>query len=567
MGVVDDLKTEFSAAQSLRQGYESDWRDYVAFTAPDMEKGFEGTLGKAHSGVMALQSSAARQRSRHIHDGTAVWLLDRLTSGVESLTTPKGFPWHGITSDDPFAPDPTQEEEEYFDTLRDHLFRIRYSDKSGFALSNRSKLKSTVKLGTGVMYLAENDTSFADIKTPIFYRYIPLHEVYLIVDAQGNDCGFFRERTLQAWQIVKEYGEKKVSSKVREDAGDPKRKTRTHTIVQACMLREGGYAGAVDAKKSLYEAIHFETETKHICKQGGFFDYPLSISRWDRDGLSPYGSPPQAKLMGDIKSLQKLAKDGLTASGIAVRPALAVYSVERPIDFNPGRVNPGMIDEQGRRLYAPMHDAVNPGASSQMIEAIREQLRIGLYGDLWQTLLEGNGRTATEANIRRQEMADMIGPFTTNIQAGHGPMFDREIGILGKRGAFEEGSPLAPPQSLSGEITVASTAPIDQMREAGNFEALMGFEQYLGAKAQTDPTVLDWVDGDESADMARRSLGLPAKLLRKPEEVEKLRAQRAEQQQQQEQMAMGESMARMAKDGAPMAQLLAEQAGGDVAGG
>ena len=373
-------------------------------------------------------------------------------------------------------------------------------------------------------------------------------------------------RSLKAWQAAKEY-DGKLSEKVKADAEDASRRNNDHVFVHACVRRERGTPGATDVRRSLYESIHFEQESGHICRQGGFFEYPLVVRRWDRDGLSPYGSPPQAKMMGDIKSLQSLVKDSLVASAQAVRPPLATHKNERPLDLNPGRVNPGLIDEQGRRLYGAMIDTVNPGAAFGEIDRIREALRLGLYGDLWQTLLDGNGRTATEATIRAQEKADMIGPFTTNIQAGHGVLFDREIGILGRRGAFEQGSPLAPPQSVAEtEISVRSTAPIDQMREAGHFEGLASFRQYLNGALQTNPEAADWLDEDEERKLAQRSLGLPQKLLRRPEEVEEIRAQRAQQQAQQQQLAAGESLARMAKDGAPMAKLIAEQGGGSGAG-
>ena len=93
MSVVDDLKRELAAARSERQGYENDWRDYVDYTAPDLDRAFNSVAGVQVSGMAAWKRSAARERSRRLYDGTAVWLLDRLVSGIESLTMPKGFNW------------------------------------------------------------------------------------------------------------------------------------------------------------------------------------------------------------------------------------------------------------------------------------------------------------------------------------------------------------------------------------------------------------------------------------------------------------------------------------------
>lgn len=80
----------------------------------------------------------------------------------------------------------------------------------------------------------------------------------------------------------------------------------------------------------------------------------------------------------------------------------------------------------------------------------------------------------------------------------------------------------------------------------------MGFQDYLGIAAGADPSILDLHDREAEYDLTRRSLGLPAKLKRRPEEVEALRQDRAAEQAQQQQLAAGESMARMAKDGAPL---------------
>ena len=90
----------------------------------------------------------------------------------------------------------------------------------------------------------------------------------------------------------------------------------------------------------------------------------------------------------------------------------------------------------------------------------------------------------------------------------------------------------------------------------------MGFQEYLGIAAQADPDIADLHDRIEEYDLTRRSLGLPAKLKRRPDEVEALRKKRAEEMAQQQQLAAGESLAKMAKDGAPLIKTLSEEEGG-----
>ncbi|ASP33817.1 portal protein [Labrenzia sp. VG12] len=92
MGIVEDLKSELQSARAERQWVEDDWQDYVTYTAPDMERGFNRAGGVTSSdGMSVFRHSAARNRSRKLFDPTAVWLLDRLASGVGSLTMPEGF--------------------------------------------------------------------------------------------------------------------------------------------------------------------------------------------------------------------------------------------------------------------------------------------------------------------------------------------------------------------------------------------------------------------------------------------------------------------------------------------
>ena len=66
---------------------------------------------------------------------------------------------------------------------------------------------------------------------------------------------------------------------------------------------------------------------------------------------------------------------------------------------------------------------------------------------------------------------------------------------MGRRGTFAQGSPLAPPESIADrDVTLVPTAPVDQMREAGHFEAIMGFQDYLDRAAASEPEMKDLHD-------------------------------------------------------------------------
>ena len=197
--------------------------------------------------------------------------------------------------------------------------------------------------------------------------------------------------------------------------------------MHACYERENGYVGADVISRSRFESFHYERDTKFICKRGGYFEFPLSVFRWGRDDNSPYGSSAAAPILSSIKTLNLMVKDQIDASGQAVSPPFAVHKFEQRLDLNARAINPGLMDDQGRKLYSPMLDASDPSKSQIIIEALRDQIREALFGTLWQVLLEGNSKTATEVMIRAQEKGEMIGPFAANIQSGYATMVERGV--------------------------------------------------------------------------------------------------------------------------------------------
>ena len=563
MGIVDDLQSMLSSARSDRSYIECDWRDMVRLVGPEMSEQFDNMTG-SQAGLNSIlpRQTATTERSKKIYDTTAVYMSDRLCAGMESLVSPQSDKWHGLKAGDPFAGEPTNEEEEWFDKACDYLFDIRYGGKSGFSLANQKAIRSAIKLGTGVIYIEQNE-QWDDIRQPVFYRFIPMWQIFLVVDHRGEDVGFFREYPLTAEQAVRKF-DGKVSEKVRMAAEDPKRKTDRITFIHACFEREGGYKDAQTINKSRWESVHYESETKHICKRGGYFEYPLCVFRWGRNDNSPYGTSAAAPILSSIKTLNLMVKDQIDASAQAISPPFAVHKFEQRLDLNARAVNPGLMDDQGRKLFSPMMDASDPSKSQIIIEALREQIREALFGTLWQVLAERNSNTtATEVMIRAKEKGEMIGPFASNIQAGYATLVERELNIIGRRGAFMQGSALELPETMADkDVGIVYTSPLDAFRRTGNLEKMQVVREYLMTAAQTTPEILDKIDPDTEADRVLESVDAPREMFRTDDEVAALRQQRAQQNQMQQQMMMAESMAKTAKDATPAVEAMNAVANG-----
>jgi hypothetical protein len=191
MGIVDDIIRQQQVTASDRVQWEQAWRDCANVALPTASHLYDygGTASTARSAAPELTGLAnapkSVQRGRELYDSTAAWAADRLTAGMESLITPRAQKWHALSLDDPFAPEPTDLEEEWLDTLRDYLFGARYDPKANFSLANQKALKNTTVLGTGVVYSEENlgRRGVDPVKVPFFYRSVPLIESYLSIDA------------------------------------------------------------------------------------------------------------------------------------------------------------------------------------------------------------------------------------------------------------------------------------------------------------------------------------------------------------------------------------------------
>ena len=149
-------------------------------------------------------------------------------------------------------------------------------------------------------------------------------------------------------------------------------------------------------------------DDKHLIGESGFFEFPFVRYAWSNSGLTPYSTGPVAYAIGELKSLQELAKQELIGVSSSYRPPVATIGKNfTRLNFNPGAVNPGLISPDGKQLFAPMVTGTRPDFAQAVMESRRNSVREMLYLNLWQNIIdsrEGGGPdTPTAALIRAQE--------------------------------------------------------------------------------------------------------------------------------------------------------------------
>lgn len=268
--------------------------------------------------------------------------------------------------------------------------------------------------------------------------------------------------------------------------------------------------------------------------------------------------------LSEIKMLQVMGKTVAQVSQQMIKPPMATMRgiYNQRLNLNAGAVNAGMLDEQGRLLAQPIIQAQNPTFAERLIEAKRLSVRESMYINLFQTMVDNPQMTATEALLRANEKGELLGPAGAKIETGIAGAIDREVDIVQRKGAFEQGSPLEPPSSVGGKnVGVKFTGPLARMRRMAEMQGIERVLQMASVVGQYDQSTLIKIDGDETLELTREINGAPRKMFKRDEDVAEQRQAMAQQQESQAALAMMQGAATAAKDGMPAMQAMAQANG------
>lgn len=560
MGIADDMLKVQRELAYLRLPYEQAWQDVANLIDPFGSYRYEYSRGMNHPFAQQpgmLSEIMPVQRSREIYDSTAQWANDRLQAAVFSLKYPRAMKWHSLMKDDPFGSDETDVEEEFFDAVTDYLFANKNDYRSNFWLSMGKAVKATVTYGTGIVYSEENTgrKGIDPVKVPVFYRQIPVANSYLGIDAYDEIDKCLRFHEMPARAAVSYFGEEKLGAKVREAASDEKKQDRPflfmHCVVPTSDLSDKSSGGP-------FTSFWIDVEHKDLIGTGKFFEFPYQVMWWDQADNSPYGYSPAMSVLSDMKMLQVMGKTFIQAGQQAVKPPMAtlpgIYAAR--LNLNSGAVNPGYLNEQGMELAKPIVPAGRglPFAE-RLLELKQGQVQRSFYTEVFQTLVEKPGVTATEVLVREQEKSAMLGPVGEKIGTGGAKLVDRDLKIIARKGAFDTGSKLEAPESLAGQdIGIKWKDPMSRLQRLSELQGIENVLQGAGVFANYDPSVLDRIDADETLEIIREVRGAPRRMFRLDEEVAQLREDRAQQQEQAAVMNMMEQGANAVGKATPAIQ-------------
>lgn len=522
--LASDIMRRVGVLRGLRSDHEDTWRDCGDYSFPIRAQGFHG--GDRES------IGASQTKQALLYDSTGTDAARILASGVQTGITPANSRWFGIG-----VWDETSEERRWMDESSDRLWEAIHA--SNFDAEALEGLLDCVAFGWFVMFVTLDEDEDGSVNG-FRFELLPISQCYCAASTpSGRIDTLYRPYCLTVEQCVSEFGLDKVSPKTRDLFLDQKLDEKVE-LLQAIYPRHKSASKPVRARNLPFASVYIECQAKIVVRESGFHEQPFVAPRWTRIPNSVYAVGPVFDALPDIKTLNKIAAMELANVEMAVA---GTYVAEDDGVLNPRTVKIGpkkIIVANSVESIKPLESSADFNVSFTKRADLEAKIRKTMMADQLPPM-EGQPRTATEFYARINLIRQLLGPVYGRFQAEYlQPLIERCFGLALRAGLFTP-----PPQSLAGRpYTITYLSPMAKSQKLEEVSAIEGTFAAVAqlAAAKGDPTVWDNYDVDEGMRVAADGRGVPANIVRSPEDVAEIRRLRAQQERAQQQQAMQQAI-------------------------
>lgn len=428
--------------------------------------------------------------------------------------------------------------------------------ESNYYTSVATALLDLVVFGTCLRIIYEDRENVINCVNPC------LGEFYLDNDPNNQCNRQAREFTYTIDQVVREFGLENCSPAVqrlyREGGTSLTRElVVAHIIEPNTDGRKYGIPGRFAWREVYWEwggsasPQGGSSYSPGILRKRGFFEQPFMAGRWDLVSNDPYGRGPGMDGLPDTKQLQLEVRRKAQAIDKMVNPPMVadVSLKNQPASLLPGGVTyVSGFSANGKPGFASAYQ-FEPKVREMMedLNEVRERLRRVFYNDVFQVISQYQTRsniTAFEIDARRAEGFLALGPVFTRLQTEFfGKDIARTFGIANRAGLIPP-----PPAEIQGQaITVKYMSMLEIAQSAATAAGIERIFALIGQMGAIDPAAMDNVDIDYGIDKMSHLLNNDPKLIRSPDQLAEIRANRQRQQMQAERAAQAEQLAKAAQ--------------------
>jgi hypothetical protein len=484
--------------------------------------------------------------------------LDRFTGIIQHLLTPADVQWHTLATSNPDL-NKLPNVAKYFERVTNILFAYRNSVTANFQGECVSSYKNLGAFGTHAIFVDELDDPVYH-RQGIRYRALPMGEIFLYENHQGQIAGLIRYFRMTAGQCHDQFGFVPESMKSALEQHDQ----YPFEFIHHVGLRKDFQWGRPGPRGMPWRSDWISLDGKHLMKTGGFPVFPYAVGRHSLAPRECYGRSPSMSVLASLKSINMMRGMFYRTGARIADPVLLINDegfIDN-VDLSPGALNAGGVDAEGRELVRVLPTGSLP-VTETMLQSEAQVINTAFLNTLFDILVQDRVEmTATEVLARAQEKGALLSPMIGRQSEFLGPLIDRELSILAR---LKKLPPM--PKELAeanGEYQVEYTSPLNNYMRAGQAAGFMRTVESMMpiVQAVQDPSLFDIFDfGRAFTDIADIQ-AVPASYMATDQEKQRKQQQRMQQLQAQMQIQAAPGQAGLMSAQAKVMKVQAETSQG-----
>jgi len=475
--------------------------------------------------------------TKEVWDSTAIIGAQRLAAFIHSSMFPSSALWYGLG----FRSTKLMKEPKAKEWLDDTTDRMFYTlNASNFGLEMASGLHDMVGLGnTCITEEVASPTMWKGLE----FNAVPVDEIFFEEDYRGRVHRFFRGFSWTAAQLKSKGWKQSLPESVQKayDIGSDQR----FDVVFAIYPREGaapmGLAERVrDPMLRPFAFKYVLKSTRETMNEGGYYEMPAFVGRYDRAAGSLWGYGPGALALPTVKLLNAWEEAALNAAEKVVDPAVLVTERGLLSDLDLGKG--GMTTVRSMEDIAPFESKARFDVSEKMLSELRDMVRRFFREDDL-VMKDSPAMTATEAQIRYEMLNRVLAGPAKRIQTDlSDPILQTTFNIMYREKQLEDVPDVV--LAAQAQMQIDYLGPLMRSQRSDEVAALERLASGVAALKKMDfPEVSDVFDAQQMVREMADRLSTPGTVLRSATEAAARRAQREQAQAQMQQAQINKTTA------------------------
>lgn len=505
----DELQYLKESLAQRRAPWETTWKDVSEFCIP--MRSFWDNTGEREGG----------DYGRQLYNTTAVHAVGLSCSGFIGATASRTSRFFRLVT--------TDADLMAWPGIADYL---EVCERNMYAILNRSNFYEAVAelvpngftIGTAPLYIEDDDRN----GRVIFQARHP-KEIYVDEDDYGYVDTIIREYPISGKAALIKFGDK-LPDDIRQRCKDSPvdRIMVQHIVLPSSDAYRDAFPGINGDMP--YTSIWRLQATGDIIAASGYWEFPYPTWRYAKNSDETYGRSPAMDALSEILGGNQVAKSRLMAAQYTSDPAFLTSQTLQGRDrlVPGGRIYISDKDEQMVAIEAGKNYPITVDTERRIDETIERFFHTDIYAMLQQAQRQ---MTALEVDARMSEKAALLGPMTDRYNSEIlAPAIKRTFQIAMRSGLIPPPPPIVIEQKATLDIDFIGYLSQLQKKhfQIGGMRASL---EHIIAVAQINPETLDVVDTDVLMREGLDGHGAPQKAIRETDEVQQIRARRAQQQQ------------------------------------